>query len=267
MSFKEKYGPTALIAGGSEGIGAAFAHSLAARGLDLVLVARKKEPLEIIAANIQTKYGVKVTVVCCDLTADDALEQIKSVVKEIPVSFLVYNAALSYIGPYLDENIGTHEAIAKVNIMTPMKLLHYFGGKMVAQGRGGVVVMSSLAGMQGSAYLATYAATKAFCNVFAESLWYEWKQKGVDVISCIAGATATQNYIDTQPGKTNPLAPKPQKPGAVVEECLNKIGRRPSFISGGGNKIASFFMRRILPNRLTVVIMGNNTRDMYRVKP
>ena len=266
MTFKDKYGPVALIAGGSEGIGAAFAHALAERGLDLVLVARRKEQLEATAAEIRRKFDVHVSVISCDLAASDALKQLKTATEGQQINFLVYNAALSYIGHYLDHDVAEHERIADVNMVTPVKLLHYFGGKMVAQGRGGVVMMSSLAGMQGSGYLASYAATKAFSNVLAESLWYEWKHKGVDVISCIAGATSTPNYINTQPGKTSALAPKPQRPERVVAECLRQIGKRPSFISGRANRLACFFMQRILPKKMAVTIMGDNMRAMYRIK-
>ncbi len=101
MTFKEKYGDTALVAGASEGMGAAYAFALASRGLDLVLIARRKEPLEATAKQIIEQYGVKVLPVICDLADADATQQIINVIGDVPVDFLVYNAALSYIGPYL----------------------------------------------------------------------------------------------------------------------------------------------------------------------
>ncbi len=241
MTFKEKYGNTALVAGASEGMGAAWANALAARGFDLVLIARRSEPLEETARHITEQYGVKVLPVTCDLADADATQQIINAIGDRAVDFLVYNAALSYIGPFLATGLQTHTDIAKVNMLTPMAMLHYFGGKMAERGKGGVVLMASIAGFQGSGYLATYAATKAFNRVLAEGLWYEWKTKGVDVIACCAGATATPNYVNTKPGKASPLEPKPQLPEEVVEECLRKIGTMPSFISGTGNKLVTFF--------------------------
>lgn len=126
--------------------------------------------------------------------------------------------------------------------------------------------MSSLAGNQGSGFLSTYAATKAFDRVLAESIWYEWKNKGVDVIACCAGATRTPNYILSNPQKISRLAPRPQSPESVVEECLSKIGSHPSFVSGRSNKIASFLMNRIFSVKRAINIMGDTTRKMYGFK-
>jgi short-subunit dehydrogenase len=266
MTFKEKYANTALIAGGSEGMGAAYAHALAARGMDLVLIARRKEPLEATGRQITEQFGINILTIACDLSAADAVAQILHTIGEIPIDFLVYNAALSYIGPYLATDISTHTNIAKVNMLSPLTMLYYFGGKMVERRKGGIVLMSSIAGFQGSGYLSTYAATKAFNRVLAEGLWYEWQSKGVDVIACCAGATATPNYFNTQPGKANILEPKPQTPQQVVEECLRKIGSTPSFVSGTGNKLVSFLMQHILSRKKAISLISDGMRKMYRIK-
>jgi hypothetical protein len=266
MTFKEKYGPTALIAGASEGMGAAFARGLAARGLDLVLVARRKEPLEETARQIRERFGVKAWTVVCDLGAHDATQQIAQAIGDTAINFLVYNAALSHIGPYLKASPETHAGIATVNAVTPLALVHHFGGKMVEQGRGGVVIMASIAGFQGSPYLATYAATKAFDRALAEGLWYEWKPLGVDVIACCAGATTTPNYLNTQPGRASALEPAPQRPGQVVEECLRRIGTTPSFVSGWGNRLVTFLMQRLFPRKTAIATMGEGMKKMYRIK-
>ena len=266
MIFKQKYGQTALVAGASEGMGAAYAYALAAREMDLVLIARRAAPLDETARKITEQFGIKVQTICCDLTDDDAAQQIIQAIDNKPIDFLVYNAALSYIGPYITTGLETHTNIAKVNMITQMAIVHYFGGKMVERGKGGVVLMSSIAGFQGSGFLSTYAATKAFSRVLAEGLWYEWKQKGVDVIACCAGATATPNYINTSPGKASLLEPKPQRPEQVVDECLRKIGKTPSFISGTGNKLVTFLMQRILPRKMAIKMMGDSMRKMYGIK-
>ena len=125
--------------------------------------------------------------------------------------------------------------------------------------------MSSIAGIQGSGFLSTYAATKAFNRILAEGLWYEWKNKGVDVIACCAGATLTPNYINTKPQKISFAAPKAQKPEQVVEECLNKLGKVPSFVSGTGNKIATLFMS-LMSRKHAVNLMGDSARKMYGFK-
>ncbi|WP_259067094.1 SDR family NAD(P)-dependent oxidoreductase [Mucilaginibacter sp. X4EP1] len=266
MTFKEKYGSTALVAGASEGMGAAYARALAARGLDLVLIARRKEPLEATALQITEQFGVKVTPVVCDLAAPDATAQIIKAIGNTEIDFMVYNAALSYIGPFVATDISTHTNIASVNMVTQLSLVHYFGGKMVERHRGGIVIMSSIAGFQGSGYLSAYAATKAFNRVLAEGLWYEWRPHGVDVIACCAGATATPNYINTNPGKASPLEPKPQLPEQVVEECLKRIGTKPSFISGTGNKWVSFLMQHIFSRKKAVELISDGMKKMYHIK-
>ena len=266
MTFKEKYGNTGLVAGASEGMGAAYARALAARGLNLVLIARRKEPLEATARQITEEFGVKVLPVVCDLAAADAMQHVINAIGDTAIDFLVYNAALSYISPYLSTGISTHKDIAAVNMLAPLAMLHYFGGKMVERRKGGIVIMTSIAGFQGSGYLATYAATKAFNRVLAEGLWYEWRPYGVDVIACCAGATMTPNYINTKPGKASPLEPKPQLPEQVVEECLKRIGTTPSFISGTGNRLVSFLMQHIFSRKKAIETMGDSMKKMYGIK-
>jgi short-subunit dehydrogenase len=265
MSLKNKYGSTALVAGASEGIGAAFASSLAAEGFNLILVARRSEPLQRLADLLSDRYKVGVRYLVCDLSDEDAAVKITESLGDQEIDFLVYNAALSNIGPFLGHQSQGHDQAARLNMITPMRLVHHYGGKMVEKGRGAIVLMSSMAGFQGSGYLATYAATKAFSRVLAESLWYEWKDRGVDIIACCAGATATPGYINSKPGKANLLAPAVMKPEEVVRECFSRLGRGPSFITGRGNRFASLIMQRLLPRRTAVRIMGDNTRKMYGI--
>jgi short-subunit dehydrogenase len=120
--------------------------------------------------------------------------------------------------------------------------------------------------LQGSGYLAGYAAGKAFNRILAESLWYEWKDKGVDIMACCAGATSTPGYINSAPAKTNLFAPAVQNPRELVRECFRQLGKKPSYITGRGNRIASFFMHRVLPRKMAVRIMGDNTRKMYGIE-
>lgn len=265
MTFKEKYGPVALVAGASEGLGAAFAHRLASFGLDLVLVGRREKNLKNTARDLRGFFPVNVWPVSCDLAAADATQQIRDAIGNRMINFLVYNAALSYIGPFLLNPVIEHTNMATVNMLTPIKMIHHFGAQMLEEKRGGIVIMSSLAGFQGSGFLSTYAATKAFSRILGESLWYEWKNKGVDVVACCAGATLTPNYIQSNPKKMTLFAPKPQLPTEVVDECLRKIGKTPSFVSGRSNKIASFLMNRIFSRKRSINLMGDTTKNMYRI--
>jgi hypothetical protein len=263
MNLKTKYGDTALIAGASEGIGAAFAEVLAAQGFSLVLVARRLEPLQKLAGRLAERYNVESRCVACDLSEEGAAGKVLAALEGPEPGILVYNAALSHIGPFTDHPLEGHCQAARVNMITPMKLVHGMGGRMLDRGRGAVILMSSMAGLQGSGYLATYSATKAFNRVLAESLWYEWKERGVDILACCAGATATPGYLNSRPAKAGLFAPAVMQPEAVVTECLRRLGRTPSFIPGRANRAASFFMQRMLSRKKAVEVMGDNTRKMY----
>ena len=265
MTLKEKYGKQALVAGASEGIGAAYATYLANAGFDLVLVARRKEPLEQLATLLIGKYKIQVSCICCDLAEADAANKLQHELNGKEINMLVYNAALPYIGLFEKDTLEHNNSMAQANMVTPMNLAHIFGAKMLNKGRGAIILMASLAGFQGSGFLATYAATKAFNRVFAESLWYEWKDRGVDVIACCAGATATPNFINTKPEKADFFAPRVQSPEEVVNECFEKLGKQPSFVTGTGNKLASFIMQKLMPRKMAINIMGDTARKMYRL--
>ena len=265
MNLRQKYGSTALVAGASEGIGAAFATFLASEGMDLVLIARRLQLLRQLADSLEKKFNIKVTCIPCDLSVSDSASLIEETLNDREIDIFIYNAALSYIGPFIKNSSGNHVKAAQVNMITPMKMVHSYGEKMVAKGKGAVVLMTSLAGFQGSGYLSVYAATKAFNRILAESLWYEWKNHGVDVIACCAGATSTPGYKNTLPEKTGFFTPRVLNPEEVVSECFKKLGKRPSYITGRGNRLASFFMQKILPRKIAINIMGDTTRKMYRI--
>jgi short-subunit dehydrogenase len=265
MQIKEKYGQMALVAGASEGIGAAFSTYLAEAGMDLILIARKKMPLEQFASSLAGKFNIKVQTICLDLSEPDAALYIRNELKGIEIDMLVYNAALSFIGPFENDNVEHIHQITNANMITPIDLVRMLGADMLKKGRGAIILMASLAGFQGSGFLSAYAATKAFNRVLAESLWYEWKKRGVDVIACCAGATSTEKYLLTNPGKSGFFAPRVTTPEEVVAECFRHLGKKPSFIAGTGNKLATFFMQRIMPRKMAVNIMGDTTRKIYRL--
>ncbi len=265
MDLVKKYGKLALVAGASEGLGAAFASYLAAQGMDLVLIARRKEPLEKFADHLRNQSKVNVSCIYCDLSDPHVTQNLEVPLHDKEINLVVYNAALSHIGAFEERSVEDNTRIAQANMITPMSMFHTFGEDMIKKGKGALIIMASLAGFQGSGFLSVYAATKAFDRVLAESIWYEWKNKGVDVIACCAGSTSTPNFIKTNPEKKSFFAPGVQTPEAVVKECFQKLGKVPSFVSGTGNKFAAFIMQKILPRKVAIIIMGNTTRKMYRL--
>ncbi|HET6214087.1 MAG TPA: SDR family NAD(P)-dependent oxidoreductase, partial [Micromonosporaceae bacterium] len=189
MSFVDRYGTWAVIAGASEGIGAAFARTLAARGLDLVLVARRPGPLAALASSLP----VRTVVVSADLATPDGLDDVARATAGLDVGLVVANAAYSPIGPFAGLDPAQTARALDLNCRAPLWLAHRFLPPMAARRRGGFIVMSSLAGQQGSPGIAAYAATKAFGAVLAEGLWAELRGSGVHVLGCVAGAVSTPN--------------------------------------------------------------------------
>jgi len=188
----QKYGPWAVIAGGSEGIGSCMADDLARAGINLVLIARKAEPLEEVARDLRARTGVEVRTLSLDLTDAKLLEQVRTVTDDIDVGLLVYNAGASHrTGPFLDWALDDVLKVIRLNTMGQAVLAHHFGRRMAARGKGGIVLMGSLAGNGGSPSVIAYAGAKAFSQIFSEGLWWEMKAHGVDVLHVVVGSTIT----------------------------------------------------------------------------
>lgn len=192
----KKYGPWAVIAGGSEGIGACIARQLAKSGINLILVARKVEPLETVAASIRSETSVEVRILALDLTDAALLGRIRAATDDVEVGLLVYNAGASHrTGPFLDWPLEDVLKVIRLNTEGQAVLAHHFGQKMAARGTGGIVLMGSLAGNAGSPSVIPYAGAKAFSQIFAEGLWWEMKQRGVEVLHVIVGSTHTPAMV------------------------------------------------------------------------
>jgi short-subunit dehydrogenase len=262
-TFRAKYGPWALVAGASEGLGAAFARELAARGLHLVLVARRAELLEELALRLRAEFGVEVRTAPIDLGAAFVHARVREAVAGLEIGLLIYNAAYSEVGTFLDQTIESKLRTLDVNCRTPLLLIDELARPMAKRGHGGIVLMSSLAGYQGSAMVTTYAATKAFDTVLGEGLWDELGKHGVDVVPFVAGATTTPNFLKTEPRKGGMLSPPLMSPVSVAREALAALGGGPRAVAGRANRFALFVMERLLARRSRVEIMGRATRQMY----
>jgi short-subunit dehydrogenase len=257
--FRERYGPWAVITGASEGIGESFARSLAARGLHLVLVARRPGPLEALAGELRKAHAVEVRTLAADVAGPGLVPALDAVVDGAEVGLVVHNAAFSALGPFLDRPLADLQQVIDLNCRAPLTLAHHFGRQMVARGRGGILLMSSLAGGQGTPIVAAYAASKAFEIVLAEGLWDELRPAGVDVLACRAGPTRTPSYEASRPRKKVPM----MEPGPVAEEALAALGKKPVLVPGRLNRAVNFVMQRLLSRPAAIRFMGNSTRKMY----
>jgi short-subunit dehydrogenase len=197
--------------------------------------------------------------VTADLGDVRAAARCAELAQEHEIGLLVYNAAYSKVGRFLDGTLEDHLRTIDVNCRGPVSLALALGKPMAARKRGGILLMSSLAGGQGTPLVATYGATKAFNLVLAEGLWHELREHGVDVLACRAGATRTPAFAASRPqGKTPMMDPEP-----VVRQALNALGAGPSMVPGALNRFVAFVFARFLPRRVAVSIMGNATRKLY----
>ncbi|MFO0681897.1 MAG: SDR family NAD(P)-dependent oxidoreductase [Sandaracinus sp.] len=257
-SFSHRYGPWALVAGASEGLGEAFARELAGRGLSLVLLARRGDRLEALASELGPKHGIHVRPVALDLAAPDLETALDAAIGGREIGLAVYNAAYAPIGPFVDRALDELLRIVDVNVRGPLVLARKVAPAMLARGRGGIVLMSSLAGFQGAPNIATYAATKAFTTVLAEGLWSELGPRGVDVLASAAGAIRTPGYQKSAKGD----APGTLDAKVVAAQTLDALGSTPSFVPGATNKLARFFLGRVLSRRAAIGVMAQSTKEL-----
>ncbi len=259
QGFRARYGPWALVAGASEGLGAAFATELAARRLNLLLVARRAGPLTALADRLPTRT----LIVVADLATDEGVEAVSEAAAGFEVGLVVANAAYSPIGRFVDLTREQSRRALAVNCHAPLALAHRFLPEMAARGRGGFVVMSSLAGMQGSPPITVYAATKAFGVVLAEGLWAEMRGSGVDVVACIAGAVETPGLAEAKPRR----APGTLSPDQVAVAALRGLRRGPRIVPGVTMRVSSAVMSRLLPRRVAIALISRASRDLRTEGP
>ncbi|MDH6280213.1 SDR family NAD(P)-dependent oxidoreductase [Prescottella agglutinans] len=237
MIDQNQYGPWAVIAGGSEGVGAAFADELSRAGLNLVLIARKPGPLEETAEKVRAN-GVEVRTLSLDLLADDALDQIRNITDDVEVGLLIFNAgANSYGHEFVTGDLAGFGGVVNLNITKQLELSHHFGAKMKERGRGGIMLLGSLAGYMGSEHQSIYAASKAFSRVFAESLWLELAPYNVHVVELVLGVTRTPAMIRAGlnfdiPGMIV------QEPEDAAREGLEHLTDGPIWVAGGNDEAA-----------------------------
>jgi hypothetical protein len=254
-----KYGPWAVIAGASQGLGEAWAREAARQGFHVVLVARRGKLLKTLAAEIAKAHGGEARILIQDLEKPDADRKIAKATGGLDVGLLVYNAARSLIGPFLDGALEAHAGELGVNCRTPLGLAWHFGRLMRKKKRGAIILMSSLSCAQGSPLVSHYAATKAWNLILAEGLWHELKPYGVDVLATVAGTVDTPAYRASKPASDM----APMDPARVAREGMAALGKVPSVIAGFGNKVSGFAMRRLLPRKLAIGIIGGALKKMY----
>ncbi len=261
MGFAEQYGPWAVIAGGSEGTGESFARKLAAQGVNLVLIARKAPQLEALAERVRKAGKVQVRTLVQDLTAPDVLPRIREATNDIDIGLLIYNAgSVSGFSPFLDETLEEQLRMVRLGVVTPTQLVHHFAGGMRVRGRGGIILIGSMAGYAGAPDEIVYSAGKAYSRMLAEGLWYELKPHNVHVLGLIMGLTRTPAMERLGLKMSNPEFP-PDESDTVADEGFAHLADGPIWNVGGKGEAAKYLSS--IPRADAVSFMAKGAKDLH----
>ena len=247
--FAVKYGPTALVTGGAQGIGRAFAFSLAKRGVALLLVDMETEILEKTATEIRSQYAIDVSTVAADLTDAAGLDSVIKSAAKTTVGLLVSNAGYGLTERFLDSDLERHLNVVDLNVRAPLVLAHNLLPAMQERRRGGVIFTSSLSAVIGTPGVASYSASKGFLLKLGEALYGEMHHKGVDVLALMPGLTRTA-ALTAATNLSEASKAMAMEPEAVAEAALRALGKGPSIIPGLKFRLAGFLIRWIPQNMI-----------------
>ncbi|MBT8138289.1 MAG: SDR family NAD(P)-dependent oxidoreductase [Gammaproteobacteria bacterium] len=264
--FAQQYGPYAVVAGGAQGIGAAYAQYIAARGVNLVLLDNAGDALEQFSAALRKQHSVKCIAIELDLGSENLLQVLSNAVGSLEVGLLVYNAGLADVGPFFKKETGLDFELKKiaVNVSGVFLLTHYFAKRMLARRRGGIVLMSSGAGLIGSPYYAHYSATKAYNIALGQALWAEFKPYNVDVLAVAAGMT-----LSTASAGFEHIEDRSQfqTPEALVEEAMQALGKQPLLVAGEQHRKNHELSRQLPPEQLIELMAQHAIENFLQQAP
>lgn len=266
MDFAEKYGPWAVIAGASEGTGRSFAHKLAQRGLNLVLVARRQGPLDALAAELNAAYPVECVTASIDLAAEDAARQLAAAAGDREVGLFIMNAGADPNAmPFLDLELDDWDTLVARNVVTTMRSTYQFVRPMKERGRGGIILVGSGACYGGLVGNGVYCGTKAFDLCMGEALWGEMRPHGVDVLNLILGRTDTPAHRETLAKKGIPFPDGTASPDDVAETGLARLPHGPVHNYGLADDEVGMMISSAADRRNRILMIENATKG-YRGK-
>jgi short-subunit dehydrogenase len=242
-----RFGPWALVTGSSSGIGAAFARQLAANGINPVLVARRGPLLEQLGHELRSQFGVDYRVLALDLTSADILTPIRAATDGLDVGLVISNAGDPLPGEFLHQPIDALFDLVRLDVNTPLQLIHHFGAKLAARGQGGLVLVSAMGATDGLPLVAASSAGKSFVESLGRSLHGEFSKLGLNTTVLVVGPTDTR-VIDMMGLDRARMPLKPQSADATAAEALAAlVANHPVHLSGRMNR----FVRSMMPTALT----------------
>ena len=226
-------GKTALITGASSGIGATFARTLAAKGMNMILVARNEEKLRALATELAKQFGIRTEVIAADLGRENAVQTLYEEVKNkgLNVDMLINNAGFGTHGHFETLDAQRDHDEVMLNVTALVDLTHAFIPAMLSREDGAVINLASTAAFQPLPYMAVYGATKAFVVSFSAALAQEYRQRGIRVVALCPGATATEffNVVGTEDAAVGAK----RTPQQVVVTALQALERGQSVVVDG----------------------------------
>jgi short-subunit dehydrogenase len=219
-------------------------------GLNLILVARRKERIDNLARQLEAAHKIQVKAIAADLSRPDFLPLIVSSIGSIEVGLLVNNAGFGLAGEFLQHELEKELALLDVNCRAPLILTHVFGRQMAQRKRGAIIFVSSVSGFIATPFEAHYAASKAYDLFLAESLGYELKKNGIDVLALCPGSTDTEFHVvaGSRPVAAMPVAP-------VVDLAIKQLSKKPVAIPGWHNRLLVCLLK-FTPRRLHTFFAG-----------
>jgi hypothetical protein len=257
-AFRHRYGPWAVVTGASSGIGLAIAGELAARGLDLLLVARRDAVLDAVAARLSAAHPVRCEVLRADLGGQAGRAVLCGRMNDLDVGLLVHAAGYGTAGAFLATDAAAETDMLQVNAVAALELAHALAPRLAARGRGGLVFLSSIVAFQGVPRAANYAASKAYVQSLAEALALELRPHGVDVLASAPGPVASG--FAARAGMDLGRA---ADPAGVAAATVRALGRGSTVRPGMLAKFLGYSLAtapRALRVRIMAAIMAGMTR-------
>lgn len=262
----DRYGPWAVVAGASEGTGRAFCERLAAAGINCALLARRAEPLETLAAELEAAHGVECLALPVDLSVTGAAGEIVDALGEREVGLFISNAGADTVNaPFLDAALDDWIDLVQRNVMTLMRLSYRLAGPMRERGRGGLLLVGSGACYAGASYLAAYAGSKAFTLCFAEGLWAELRTHGVDVLHLVLGQTDTPAFRASLAQRDAPVPQGLAQPEEVARVGLERLPYGPVHNWGQADDQGGMSPESAAQRRQRVEVIDQAVRGLFNV--
>jgi short-subunit dehydrogenase len=250
-----------LITGASSGIGAAFARKLAARGRNVLLVARSEDKLITLCNELGRLTSIRAQYLVMDLLQPDAplrlFEETQN--RQLEIEMLINNAGFGSMGDFVKLDLSRELEMVQLNVKTLVELTHRFLKPMRERKRGAIINVASTAGFQAVPFMATYAAGKAFVLSFSEALYEENRSHGVQVMALCPGVTET-NFFEAS-GMDRPPLRTVQTPEEVVDTALRGLARNKSAVISGWSNWFTIEAERIVPRSVVTRVAGNVLRS------